>query len=69
MVGRPERSDPDELTYNLFLSANIANGYNFVGYNNPAYDRLAQAHTAALALCTPHRGAARRTAEAVVALR
>ena len=43
MVGRPERSDPDELTYNLFLSANIANGYNFVGYNNPAYDRLAQA--------------------------
>jgi len=31
--------------------------------------RLAQAHTAALALCTPHRGAARRTAEAVVALR
>ena len=43
MVGRPERSDPDELTYNLFLSANIANGYNFVGYNNPEYDRLANA--------------------------
>ncbi len=43
MVGRPERSDPDELTYNLFLSANIANGYNFVGYSNPEYDRLAQA--------------------------
>ena len=43
MAGRPERSDPDELTYNLFVSANIANGYDFVGYNNPDYDRLAQA--------------------------
>jgi peptide/nickel transport system substrate-binding protein len=43
MVGRPERSDPDELTYNLFLSANAANGYDFVGYKNPEYDRLAQA--------------------------
>ena len=43
MVGRPERSDPDELTYNLFLSANIANGYNFVGYRSAEYDRLAQA--------------------------
>ena len=43
MGGRPERSDPDELTYNLFVSANAANGYDFVGYNNPEYDRLAQA--------------------------
>ncbi|MBN8891850.1 MAG: hypothetical protein ABS99_06350 [Acetobacteraceae bacterium SCN 69-10] len=43
MVGRPERSDPDELTYDLFLSANAANGYDFVGYNNPEYDKLAQA--------------------------
>jgi peptide/nickel transport system substrate-binding protein len=43
MVGRPERSDPDELTYNLFVSANAANGYDFVGYNNPEYDKLAQA--------------------------
>ena len=42
MVGRPERSDPDELTYNLFVSANAANGYDFVGYNNPEYDKLAQ---------------------------
>ena len=42
MVGRPERSDPDELTYNLFVSANAANGYDFVGYKNPAYDKLAQ---------------------------
>jgi peptide/nickel transport system substrate-binding protein len=43
MVGRPERSDPDELTYNLFVSANAKNGYDFVGYVNPEYDRLAQA--------------------------
>jgi len=43
MVGRPERSDPDELTYNLFVSANAANGYDFVNYVNPEYDRLAQA--------------------------
>ena len=42
MVGRPERSDPDELTYNLYVSANIANGYDLVGYDNPEYDRLAQ---------------------------
>ncbi len=43
MVGRPERSDPDELTYNLFVSANAANGYDFVGYISPEYDQLAQA--------------------------
>jgi peptide/nickel transport system substrate-binding protein len=43
MVGRPERSDPDEFTYSLFVSANAANGYDFVGYNNPEYDKLAQA--------------------------
>jgi peptide/nickel transport system substrate-binding protein len=43
MVGRPERSDPDELTYNLFVSANAKNGYDFVGYINAEYDRLAQA--------------------------
>ena len=42
MVGRPERSDPDELTYNLFVSANADNGYDFVGYKNPEYDKLAQ---------------------------
>ena len=35
MVGRPERSDPDELTYNLFVSANADNGYDFVAYKNP----------------------------------
>ena len=43
MVGRPERSDPDELVFSLFNSALSANGYDFVGYVNPEYDRLAQA--------------------------
>lgn len=43
MVGRPERGDPDEMVYNLLHSANIATGYNFVGYSNPEYDRLAEA--------------------------
>jgi len=43
MVGRPERGDPDEMVYNLLHSANIATGYNFVGYANPDYDRLAEA--------------------------
>ena len=42
MVGRPERSDPDELTYNLYVSANAATGYDFIGYVNPDYDKLAQ---------------------------
>ena len=43
MVGRPERGDPDELTYNLFHSSTAEKGYNFVGYNNPAYDEIAAA--------------------------
>ncbi len=42
MVGRPERSDPDELVFSLFNSTLAANGYDFVGYANPAYDELAQ---------------------------
>jgi peptide/nickel transport system substrate-binding protein len=42
MAGRPERSDPDELIYNLFHSSNREKGYNFVGYNNPEYDKLAE---------------------------
>ena len=41
MVGRPERSDPDEVVYNLFHSSNRDKGFNFVGYNNPAYDSIA----------------------------
>jgi peptide/nickel transport system substrate-binding protein len=43
MVGRPERSDPDDFVSNLFHSANIDSGYNFVGYNNAEYDRVADA--------------------------
>ncbi len=43
MVGRPERSDPDELTYNLFHSSTAESGYNFVGYINPEYDKVAEA--------------------------
>ena len=39
MVGRPERSDPDEFTYNLFNPDTAATGYNFVGYINPDYTR------------------------------
>jgi len=40
MAGRPERSDPDELLYNLFHSSTAKDGYNFVGYLNPDYDKL-----------------------------
>ncbi len=43
MVGRPERSDPDEFTMNLYHSSTAANGFNFVGYKNPTYDRIAEA--------------------------
>ncbi|MEM9431200.1 MAG: ABC transporter substrate-binding protein [Pseudomonadota bacterium] len=42
MVGRPERSDPDEFVYNLFHSSTAPKGYNFVGYVNPEYDRIAE---------------------------
>jgi peptide/nickel transport system substrate-binding protein len=42
MAGRPERSDPDELIYNLFHSTTRESGYNFVGYVNEEYDRLAE---------------------------
>ena len=40
MVGRSERSDPDEIVYNLFHSSTAEKGFNFVGYNNPEYDKL-----------------------------
>ncbi len=43
MVGRPERSDPDEFAMNLFHSSTAAKGYNFVGFNNPTYDLIAEA--------------------------
>ncbi len=42
MVGRPERSDPDELVYNLFHSSTAEKGFNFVGYVNKDYDALAE---------------------------
>ncbi len=43
MVGRPERSDPDEIVYNLFHSSTAEDGYNFVGYINPEYDAVVEA--------------------------
>jgi peptide/nickel transport system substrate-binding protein len=43
MVGRPERSDPDEFIFNLFHSSTAPTGFNFVGWNDPEYDRLAEA--------------------------
>jgi len=43
MVGRPERLDPDEFIFNLFHSTTATDGYNFVGYINPEYDKLAEA--------------------------
>ncbi len=46
MVGRPERSDPDEFTFNLYNPATIATGYNFVAYNNPDFQKLAEAQRA-----------------------
>ena len=64
MAGRPERSDPDELTYNLFVSANAASGYDFVGYVNPEYDRLAQAQREELDL--PKRQALIRQAQELI---
>ncbi|MBS0523317.1 MAG: twin-arginine translocation pathway signal protein [Proteobacteria bacterium] len=42
MVGRPERSDPDEFVYSLFYSTLADKGYDFVGYRNPDYDKLAE---------------------------
>jgi peptide/nickel transport system substrate-binding protein len=43
MVGRPERSDPDEIVFNLFHSSTAERGFNFIGYNNPAYDAIVEA--------------------------
>jgi peptide/nickel transport system substrate-binding protein len=42
MVGRPERSDPDEMTFNLFHSSTAPRGFNFIGYNSPEYDKIAE---------------------------
>ncbi len=43
MVGRPERSDPDELVYNLFHSSTAESGYNFIGYKSEEFNKLAEA--------------------------
>jgi peptide/nickel transport system substrate-binding protein len=43
MVGRPERSDPDELIFNLFHSSTAAKGYNFIGYTNAELDAVVEA--------------------------
>ena len=48
MVGRPERSDPDEFLYNLYHSSTAATGYNLLGYVNPDYDKLAEQQRVAL---------------------
>ncbi len=48
MVGRPERSDPDEIVYNLFHSTTAEQGFNFIGYNNPEYDALVEQQRVAL---------------------
>jgi peptide/nickel transport system substrate-binding protein len=42
MTGRPERSDPDEILFNLFHSSNMENGYNFIGYSNTEYDAVVE---------------------------
>lgn len=42
MTGRPERSDPDEILFNLFHSSTAESGYNFIGYSNPEYDALVE---------------------------
>jgi peptide/nickel transport system substrate-binding protein len=42
MVGRPERSDPDELLVNLFSSSTAKDGYNFIGFIDSKYDAIAQ---------------------------
>ena len=42
MVGRPERSDPDEFLYSLFHSSYAEKGYDFIGYVNKEYDALAE---------------------------
>jgi peptide/nickel transport system substrate-binding protein len=50
MVGRPERSDPDELIYNLFHSSTREKGFNFVGYQSAEYDKTAEAQRAEIDL-------------------
>jgi peptide/nickel transport system substrate-binding protein len=48
MIGRPERSDPDEFAYNLFNPATADTGYDFIGYKNPDYMKIAEAQRSEL---------------------
>ena len=48
MIGRPERSDPDELTFNLFNPATAANGYDFVNWISDPYMKVAEQQRAEL---------------------
>src|SRR5690349_8048082 len=48
MVGRPERSDPDEFAYNLFNPATAKTGYDFVAHDDPNYMKIAEAQRAEL---------------------
>ena len=48
MVGRPERSDPDEIIFNLFHSSTAERGFNFIGYSNPEFDAVAEAQRVTL---------------------
>lgn len=42
MTARPERLDPDEVLFNLFHSSTAETGYNFIGYINPEFDKIAE---------------------------
>ena len=42
MTARSERLDPDEVLFNLFHSSTAETGYNFIGYINPEFDKIAE---------------------------
>ena len=65
MVGRPERSDPDEIVFNLFHSSTAERGFNFIGYNNPEFDAVAEAQR--VTLDPDERRALVRQAQAILA--
>ena len=43
LVGRPERSDPDELIFNLFHPSTWPDGFNFTCFNNDEYTKVVEA--------------------------
>ena len=65
MVGRSERSDPDEIVFNLFHSSTAERGFNFIGYNNPEFDAVAEAQR--VTLDPEERRALVRQAQAILA--